>query len=36
METQTLDIAMGILAFFIVASGLFMLIKGTSAMNDKQ
>ncbi|SMH36116.1 hypothetical protein SAMN06272755_0745 [Picosynechococcus sp. OG1] len=36
METQTLDIVMGILAFLIVASGLFMLIKGTTAMNDKE
>ena len=32
---EALDIAMGILALLIVGSGLFMLIQGTSAMNDE-
>ena len=33
-STEALDIALGVLALLIVGSGLFMLIKGTTAMND--
>lgn len=31
-----LDLGLGILAILIVLSGLFMLIQGTTAMNDKK
>lgn len=31
-----LDIGLGVLAIFIVVSGLFMLIQGSTAMNDKK
>jgi hypothetical protein len=35
-NTQILDISLGVLACLIVVSGLFMLIQGTTAMNDKK
>ncbi len=37
MEIESMiDIAMGILALCILLGGMFMLIQGTSAMNNKK
>lgn len=33
---RMMDIGLGALAVLIVVSGLFMLLQGTTAMNDKK